>query len=71
MTAAEPADCASALAADLARVRSDVDASLARCRDREGLAGCYAGPSGTPTCLGDATVAIGGALVDAAFGLED
>ena len=71
VTAAAPADCASALAADLARVRSDVDASLARCRDRAGLTGCYAGPSGTPTCLGDATVAIGAGLVDAAFGLED
>jgi hypothetical protein len=71
VTAAEPVDCEAALAADLARVRSDVDARLARCADTAGLAGCYAGPSGSPGCLGDAAVSIAADLVDAAFGLGE
>lgn len=71
VTAATPVDCAVELAADLERVRTDVDARLAKCGDTDGLVGCYAGPSGSPTCLGEAAVAIGGGLVDATFGLED
>ena len=64
-------DCAEALGADLERVRADVDARLARCKGTTGLAGCYAGLAGAPTCLGHAAVAIASDLVDATFGLED
>jgi hypothetical protein len=71
VTAAAPIDCAGELAADLERVRADVDARLAKCGDTDGLAGCYAGPGGSPTCLGEAAVSIGADLVDATFGLDE
>jgi hypothetical protein len=72
VAAATPVDCSAELADELAGVRADVDARLAKCRDTTGLAGCYADPkTGSPTCLGDAAVAIGSGLVDVTFGLED
>jgi hypothetical protein len=71
VTASPPQDCEAALAGDLERVRADVDASLARCDDVEGLAGCYAGKEADPACLGEAAVAIGAGLVDVSFGLEE
>ncbi|HEX2486509.1 MAG TPA: hypothetical protein VHQ66_14460 [Myxococcota bacterium] len=70
-TAAAPVECTEALGADLEGVRADVDAKLARCKDTTGLAGCYVGPAGTSTCLGDAAVAIASDLVDATFGLDE
>jgi hypothetical protein len=71
VTAAEPVDCAAEHAEDLAKLRAGVDASLAKCRSSEGLAGCYAEDPVDPTCLGAAAAAIGATLVDAAFGLEE
>jgi hypothetical protein len=71
VTAAAPVDCAAERATDLERIRADVDARLARCSDTEGLAGCYAGKDGSPTCLGEAAVTIGSDLVGATFGLDD
>jgi hypothetical protein len=65
--AAEPVDCEATLAADLEAIAADVDARLERCKDTTGLAGCYA-DGGDATCLGDAAVAIGAALVEAEFG---
>jgi hypothetical protein len=71
VTAPAPVDCEVELGAELARVREDVDASLARCDDTAGLAGCYAELEAEPTCLGEAAVSIGEGLVDATFGLEE
>jgi hypothetical protein len=69
--AARAADCEAELAVELDEVRADVDASLARCDDTQGLAGCFAADDADPGCLGDAAVSIGGGLVDAALGLEE
>jgi hypothetical protein len=70
VTASTPAGCGAALATELERVRADVDASLVRCDDSAGLAGCYADAKADPTCLGEAAVSIGSGLVDVTFGLE-
>lgn len=71
VTADEPVDCQATLAEDLAKLRADVDARLAKCRSTEGLAGCYSEDPADPTCLGSAAGQIGAELVDAAFGLEE
>jgi hypothetical protein len=71
LTASPAADCEAELAVELDEVRADVDASLARCDDTQGLAGCFAADDADPGCLGDAAVSIGGGLVDAALGLEE
>jgi hypothetical protein len=68
VTREDPLDCRAALAADLEAIAGDVDARLARCKDTTGLAGCYAGDGGDPSCLGAAAVEIGSTLVGAEFG---
>lgn len=65
--AAEPADCAAVHAAELAAVAATVDGAATRCADTSGLQSCVF-QGGAATCLGDAAVNAGRALVDVTFG---
>ncbi len=74
ITAGTPVDCATDQAASIQAIQTRVDGRIERCSDTTGMLGCLFPPpmeTPDPSCLGDATVAIGSDLVDAAFGLED
>lgn len=59
--------CAAERAETLVRLRTKIDAAVAKCSDVEGLAGCAFEEDAEGTCLGDAAVEIGQDLVDAVW----
>jgi hypothetical protein len=67
VTAAERADCAALHAEALDALAAKLAGHFARCRDAEGLEGCFA-EGGDASCVGDTAAAGAAALVDAVFG---
>lgn len=70
ITSGTPVDCSAVNAADIDQIQSKTDARLGRCKDTTGLGGCAFGMGADPSCLGDASAAIAGGLVNTTFGLE-
>lgn len=60
-------ECATERADKLTRLRTKVDAAVAKCLDVEGLSGCAFEDEAESTCLGDATLSIGNGLVEAVW----
>lgn len=66
-TSGDRSECATERADKLTRLRTKVDAAVAKCLDVEGLSGCAFEDEAESTCLGDATLSIGNGLVEAVW----
>jgi len=57
-------ECAGETAERVAKLRTKIDAAVAKCADVTGLSGCAFGEEAAPDCLGDAATAIAQNLAD-------
>jgi hypothetical protein len=67
VTAASIVDCTDATSEKVAKIRSKVDATPARCKDTQDLLGCLF-EGGGASCLGEAAETIGTDLADTVYG---
>lgn len=70
IVATSPVDCAAANASRIANAQATADATIEKCSDTSGLAGCLFEVGADPQCLGNSAASVATDLVDTVFGLS-